>query len=107
VSEILTPGRRMATMDELAKPGDYSGPHEIELHGKPGRVIYFLLPVHQGAGLFDRPTEGSGLHAVYEPPWQFTEHDDGSVAVAGSIGCGKQPYYWHGYLDAHHTWRQV
>lgn len=107
MTEILTGARRVATLDDLAKAGDYSGPHDIELHGQAGRVIYFLLPVHEGGSLFDRPTQGSGLHAVYEPPWEFTDHDDGSVSVQGSIGCGGKPYYWHGYLQPGNQWRQL
>jgi hypothetical protein len=107
VTEIFTPARRVALMDDLVQAGDYSGPHQIEIKGRPCRVIYFLLPVHEGSGLFDRPTQGSGLHAVYEPPWTFTDYPDGSVGVQASIGCGQQPYYWHGYLDPHNTWRQV
>lgn len=68
--------------------------------------MWFLLPVHEGATKFDRPTEGSGLHRVTEPPWTFRECPDGSLEIRASIACG-QPVYWHGYLDEGHSWRQV
>lgn len=32
---------------------------------------------------------------------------DGSLEIRASIGCGPQPYYWHGYLDEGNVWRQV
>lgn len=105
---IITPARRVATFDEIEKAGDYSGPHPIELEdGRAGKVVWFLLPVHKGDGIFDHSTEGSGIHGVYEPPWTFRECPDGSLEIRASIGCGLQPYYWHGYLDEGNSWRQV
>lgn len=104
---ILTPARRVATLDDLEQAGDYSGPHPIIRDGAEDKVVWFLLPIHHGAGKFDRPDEGSGIHGVYEPPWTFRECPDGSLEIRASIGCGPQPYYWHGYLDEGNTWRQV
>lgn len=104
----LTPGRRVATFDGLERAGDYTGPHPAGGYPEGDRpTVWFLLPVHQGAGKFDRPTEGSGVHAATSPPWTFRECGDGSLEIRASIGCGPQPYYWHGYLDEGSTWRQV
>lgn len=104
----LTPARRVATFDDIERAGDYTGPHPVSGYPEGGRpTVWFLLPVHQGAGKFGRPTEGSGVHAVTSPPWTFRECGDGSLEIRASIGCGDQPYYWHGYLDEGNTWRQV
>lgn len=104
----LAPARRVATFEDLEHAGDYTGPHPVNLEGgAEGRAVWFLLPIHHGTDKFDRPDEGSGLHAVYEPPWKFRECPDGSLEIRASVGCGKQPYYWHGYLDEGNIWRQV
>jgi hypothetical protein len=99
------------TFDEIEQPGDYSGPHPVTLSGgAEGRVVWFMLPLHEGETKFDRPTPGSGIHGVYEPPWEFRECPDGSLEVRASIACGrgsKDGEYWHGYLDEGHQWRQV
>lgn len=98
--------RRVATFDEVTQPGDYSGPHPITLGDDlEGHVVWFLLPIHRGQTKYDRPAEGSGLHGVYEPPWTFRECGDGSLEIRPSIGCGLQPYYWHGWLDEGNSWR--
>jgi len=104
---ILTPGRRVAALEDLARPGDYTGPHSVIYPDGSRRQVLFLLPVHHGADVFDRPDQASGLHGVTEPPWTFRECGDGSLEIRPSIGCGPQPYYWHGYLDEGSTWRQV
>ena len=103
----LSQARRVPTLDDLERAGDYTGPHPIERGDKTERVVWFLLPTHKGADMFDRLDEHSGLHGVYEPPWTFRECPDGSLEIRASIGCGPQPYYWHGYLDEGNTWRQV
>jgi len=101
-------GRRVATFDDIERAGDYSGPHPITYGaGDERKVVWFLLPTHKGSDKFDRPDEHSGLHGVYEPPWTFRECPDGSLEIRASIGCGPQPYYWHGYLDEGNVWRQV
>ena len=110
------PARRVAAFDDLVRPGDYCGPEEIILKTDPetdepvekGRVVWFLLPLHEGVTMYDRPTRGSGLHAVYEPPWVFRECDDGSVEIRESIACGRhdpEGEYFHGYLDEGNIWR--
>lgn len=116
-------GRRVATFDDIHLAGDYCGPEEITLKVDPetqepiemGRVVWFLLPIHEGTDKYERPTRGSGIHAVYEPPWVFRECDDGSVEIRESIACGRHDVdketneplgeYWHGYLDEGHVWR--
>jgi hypothetical protein len=104
---ILTPARRVASFDDLEKAGDYTGPHPQETSNGPRKAVYFLLPVHKGTDKFDHSNEGDGVHGVYEPPWTFRECPDGSLEIRVSIGCGAQPYYWHGYLDEGNVWRQV
>lgn len=103
------PARRVETFDDLARAGDYCGPEPITLaEGVRGRVVWFLLPIHVGADVYDRPTRGSGLHGVYEPPWTFRECDDGSVEIRASIACGRhdaEGEYFHGYLDEGNIWR--
>lgn len=104
---ILSPARRVATFEDLEQAGDYTGPHLVQYPDGDRPQVWFLLPVHHGAGKYDRPDEGSGLHGVTSPPWDFRECADGSLEIRASIGCGPQPYYWHGYLDEGSTWRQV
>jgi hypothetical protein len=100
-------GRRVATVEDLERAGDYAGPFD-DFEGERG--VWFLLPIHEGATKFDRPTRGSGLHRVSEPPWSFRECADGSVEIRESIACGRREpegEYFHGYLDEGHSWRQV
>jgi hypothetical protein len=103
----LTLARRVPTLDDLERAGDYTGPHPVLRSGSQDLVVYFLLPTHKGVDKFDRPDEHSGLHGVYQPPWTFRECSDGSLEIRASIGCGHPGYYWHGYLDEGNIWRQV
>lgn len=102
-------GRRVATVDDLERAGDYTDPGPIKYPGDEMRQqIWFLLPIHEGEDKFDRPTVGSGLHGISSPPWTFTECPDGSIAVGGSIACGrgaKEGEYFHGWLEEGHRWR--
>jgi hypothetical protein len=104
-------GRRVATMDDLERAGDYTGPHPVTWRdGEERQQVLFLLPLHEGSGLFDRPTPGSGLHGVTAPPWTFRECGDGSLEIRQSIACGRgsrHGEYFHGYLDEGHSWRQA
>jgi hypothetical protein len=104
---ILSPARRVATFDDLEMAGDYTGPDTVVYPDGERKRVLFLLPIHNGKDWGDHPDEGSGIHGVTEPPWVFTEQDDGSLEIRASIGCGPQPYYWHGYLDAGNVWRQL
>lgn len=102
-------GRRVESFDAIEKAGDYYlGDGEVE--GEPRRLVWFLLPIHEGATKFDRPGPGSGIHTVSEPPWTFRECPDGSVEIRDSIACGGRglgPQYWHGFLDEGHVWRTL
>jgi hypothetical protein len=104
---IVTLARRVPTQDDIVKAGDYSGPHPIVMNGEDHQVIWFLLPTHKGEDKFDHVDEHSGLHGVYSTLWTFRECEDGSLEIRPSIGCGKQPYYWHGYLDEGNSWREL
>jgi hypothetical protein len=100
-------GRRVATVDEIERAGDYAGPFDDQ---ENVRGVWFLLPTHEGGTKFERPTRGSGLHRVTEPPWSFRECTDGSLEIRASIACGRhdpEGEYWHGYLDEGHVWRTV
>lgn len=103
-------GRRVATFDDIEQAGDYCLDQIQDADGATKRCVWFLLPIHEGETKYDRPTRGSGIHAVYEPPWTFRECADGSVEIRASIACGRhdpEGEYWHGYLDEGHVWRTV
>lgn len=104
-------GRRVATIDDIGLAGDYCLTDEVNAQDEHvGRGIWFLLPIHEGASKYERPTAGSGLHRISEPPWTFRECPDGSIEVRASILCGRSDEtpngYWHGYLDEGHAWRE-
>jgi hypothetical protein len=97
-------------MDDLERAGDYTNAHRVIYPDGERAMVLFLLPVHQGHDKFDRPTRGSGLHGVTQPPWEFRECPDGSLEIRASIACGRadpEGEYWHGYLDEGNVWRQV
>jgi hypothetical protein len=102
----LSPARRVATFDDITQAGDYCLASVLR-DDVPTPQVWFLLPTHKGADKYDRVDEHSGLHGVSEPPWTFRECPDGSLEIRASIGCGGQPYYWHGYLDEGNVWREV
>lgn len=105
----------MASVDDLERAGDYCLGAVEGPDGAQQRAVWFLLPIHEGETRFDRPTRGSGLHMVTDPPWTFRECADGSVEVRASIACGRHDRdpetgellgeYWHGFLDEGHSWR--
>lgn len=111
------PARRVATFDDIERAGDYF----YVRHGEPDSVegeaasLWFLLPIHAGATKFDRPTRGSGLHRIAEPPWTLRECADGSIEARASIACGRHDVdpetgatlgeYFHGWLDEGNVWR--
>lgn len=101
-------GHRVATFDDIERAGDYFGPTPVNTSEGQKRYVYFLLPIHEGVDKFDRPTRGSGIHGVSEPPWTFRECADGSLEIRASIACGRhdaEGEYWHGFLDEGHIWR--
>lgn len=107
-------GRRVGSFEEIERAGDYflttvRYPDEPDDQGRAGSTpeVFFLLPVHEGADMFDRPTRGSGLHGVTSPPWTFRECPDGSLEIRASIACGRsepEGEYWHGYLNEGNVW---
>jgi hypothetical protein len=106
----LTAARRVASRDDLEHAGDYSGPHPVDYPDGTRQMVWSLLPLHEGASMYDHPTQGSGLHGVSQPPWEFRECPDGSLEIRASIACGQADpggEYWHGYLDEGNVWRQV
>jgi hypothetical protein len=101
-------GRRVASFDAIERPGDYYGPTPVIYPDGERPEVFFLLPTHEGRDMFDRPTRGSGLHGVSQPPWTFRECPDGSLEIRASIACGRREpegEYWHGFLDEGHLWR--
>lgn len=95
-------GRRVATLGDIDKPGDYCGP--IEGYSGPGvSSVFFLLPNDRYGIDPNVPRRGS-LHHVVTPPHIFRECADGSLEIRESIGA--EPL-WHGYLDEGHIWRGV
>lgn len=107
---ILTPARRVAGIGMLEQAGDYFGPVPVIYPDGERPQVWFLLPLHEGSDMFDRPTRGSGLHGVSQPPWTFRECPDGSLEIRASIACGRRETegeYWHGFLDEGNVWRQL
>ncbi len=100
-------GRRVATFDEVERAGDYCL-STVKYPDGVRRQLWFLLPIHEGLTKYDRPTQGSGLHGVSEPPWTFRECADGSIEIRPSIACGRHEdggEYWHGHLNEGHVWQ--
>lgn len=109
--DIITPARRVFLFGDIERAGDYYLTN-VNWPERGGVIpeVFFLLPIHEGFGPFDRPSRGSGIHGVTSPPWTFRECPDGSLEIGGSIACGRQESggeYWHGYLDEGNKWRQV
>lgn len=101
-------GRRVATVGEIERPGDYCGP----VRGYTGdkEACFFRLPIDGG----DMEPGSRSLHHVTFPPHTYRECEDGSLEIRASIGArrgnGEDPagrYIWHGYLDEGHVWREV
>lgn len=104
------PAHRLPVVDgkvtpfNLFEPGDYCGPIEWDERS----AVFFLLPIardnevpHFGARAF---------HHVASPPHTFRECPDGSLEIRASIGCRAIPsgeFYWHGFLDEGHVWREA
>lgn len=92
-------GRRVATMDEIERAGDYCGPITGLTDDKV--ACFFLLPNARDEG-----AQGGqrAVHHVTFPPHRYRECEDGSLEIRESIGA--MPW-WHGYLDEGHVWRTV
>ena len=107
IGERVSPGRRVRSMGELERPGDYFGP----VRGWTGdkEACFYVLPVcgPRGSGRFH-------INHVCFPPHTYRECSDGSLEIRDSIlHKAEQPDYqpckdaFHGYLDEGNTWRQV
>ena len=96
-------GRRVASIAEIERAGDYCGP----IRGYTGDVeaCFFRLPLEGD----DLPPGSRSLHHVAFPPHTYRECDDGSLEIRASIGAhgSGTEYVWHGYLDEGHVWRSV
>jgi hypothetical protein len=92
-------GRRVASIGEIERPGDYFGP----VMGYTGdkEACFFLKPNARDEGA---PPRSRSVQHVTFPPHTYRECPDGSLEIRASIGA--QPW-WHGYLDEGNVWRQV
>lgn len=94
-------GRRVSSLDEIERAGDYFGPATGYTGDKPA---LFFIPPPESLGTWPH----GRLHHITFPPHTFRECSDGSVEVRASIGCHDtigDGYSWHGYLDEGHVWR--
>lgn len=91
-------GRRVPSMAEIEKAGDYYGPDTGYTGGVP--AVFFLLP---NARDENAPPGQRSIHHVCFPPHTMRECPDGSLEIRASIGA--MPF-WHGYLDEGHVWRE-
>lgn len=98
-------GRRVATVAEIVKPGDYCGP----VPGYGGTLACFFLKPN--ARDEDAPPWARSLQHVTFPPHTYRECEDGSLEIRASIGdtAGQRTESdgWHGFLDEGHVWRKV
>jgi hypothetical protein len=124
MAEKFYPARRVASTDELTRPGDYCGPEMVTNPAGDGtsRRVWYLLPT---ADPFDPHRRydgrkfiiGNGRHCVAEPPWKFRECKDGSLEIRDSIAIsGHDPdvdepggvhQFFHGFLDEGNRWRMA
>jgi hypothetical protein len=99
-------GRRVASIEEIERPGDYFGP----ARGWTGdlEACFFLKPNARDDGA---PARARSIQHVCFPPHTYRECEDGSLEIRASIGdtagSGTESDGWHGYLDEGHCWRQV
>jgi hypothetical protein len=99
-------GRRVQSMDDIERPGDYFGPTTAYTGGKP--AVFFLKP---NARDDDAPKIARSVQHVTSPPHVFRECPDGSLEIRESISDRRQGSTasdgWHGYLNQGHEWVQV
>jgi hypothetical protein len=102
-------GRRVASLGEIERPGDYFGP----VKGYTGdlEACFFLKPNARDEGV---PARSRSLQHVCSPPHSFRECHDGSLEIRASISNlmagdtdGRTDDGWHGWLDEGHIWRQA
>lgn len=106
MSDPILIGRRVATIAEIERPGDYCGP--ITGYTGPNLSCFFLKPNSRDEGI---PPRARSVQHVNFPPHTYRECPDGSLEIRASIGDtageGTESDGWHGYLDEGHVWRQV
>jgi hypothetical protein len=98
-------GRRVSSVSEIERPGDYCGP----VRGYTGglEAVLFLKP---NARDDDAPLRARAVQHVCSPPHFFRECPDGSLEIRPSIGDTvrrgtSESDGWHGWLDEGHVWR--
>lgn len=95
-------GRRVDTLEELERPGDYCVCYQQRKDRSTGiGCLWFVMPDGEwgriaGKG-FGQPQTHTG---VPEPEWEIAEDKNGIVTVKPSID---YPGHWHGHLQAG-TW---
>lgn len=105
-----SPARRVASLEEIGRPGDYwYDPAGALTGGTP--AVFFLKPNARDP---DAPIPARSVQHVISPPHTFRECPDGSVEIRPSISnmlrgdsTGQSDDGWHGYLDQGNIWRQV
>jgi hypothetical protein len=103
----LSAARRVGSLAEIERPGDYFGPAKGWTGDK--EACFFLKPNARDP---DVPPRSRSLQHVVFPPHTYRECPDGSLEIRASIGnlIGGDPATddgWHGYLDEGNIWRQV
>jgi hypothetical protein len=102
-------GRRVASMADIERPGDYFGP--VTGYTGDKEACFFLKPNARDEGVSAR---SRSIQHVCFPPHTYRECAGGSLEIrasisnltAGDVG-GASDDGWHGYLDEGHVWRQV
>lgn len=105
----ITLGRRVHSLAEIEKPGDYFGPSDTYHDGIPR--VFFLKPNAYDA---TTPLRFRSVQHAASPPHRFRECPDGSLEIRESLS-NIWPSYedgtaddgWHGFLDEGYRWRQV
>jgi hypothetical protein len=96
-------GRRVRTVHEIEKPGDYCGP--IKGYTGPNLSCFFLKPNARDEGV--KPISRSIQHVDF-PPHTYRECPDGSLEIRASISDlragGTESDGWHGFLNEGHVW---
>jgi hypothetical protein len=102
-------GRRVQSIAEIERPGDYFGPTTGYTGDLP--AVFFLKPNARDEGV---PPRSRSIQHVCSPPHTFRECPDGSLEIRPSISNlmrgdtnGRTDDGWHGFLDEGHSWRQV
>jgi hypothetical protein len=81
VTGKVTAGRRVASVADLERPGDYCGPITGFTGDTP--AVFFLKPNARDP---DAPAAARSIQHVDSPPHSFRECGDGSLEVRPSIG---------------------